>query len=253
MSLWSVFRTTFCITALKDRRCNRGDDCIFAHSYRDLIKVPCELGAECKYINKIFDEVYENVEEKNICRFWHTNESPQSYFTRMYVVTGIVDSIDEKIWLKPDYKPNKPVRTVICNSITRGKKCLYGKNCNFAHSVDSIEEKNICQYGKYCSKIFYDQHKNVYGNVIAKNRVCSFWHPNESKENYATRIFKPEGVLTHNKPVLPKILPSFEGIQQPGIYDEEDEMSEGVADCFKEAKEGNEQPEPGQPGYIVLP
>ena len=77
--------------------------------------------------------------------------------------------------------------TRLCRSVTQKTKCRH-RICNFAHSVDQLQEK-FCRFGITCKFV-----KSI-GNGLYKNnkfgrtgKVCACLHPYESKEAFCNRL-----------------------------------------------------------------
>lgn len=79
-------------------------------------------------------------------------------------------------------------KTKMCRSITDGVPCPHtsnGKVCRFAHSIDELA-KSECFFGTKCR--FTRLVDGVVMNNNKADKVCQFWHPNETDESYGKRL-----------------------------------------------------------------
>lgn len=103
---------------------------------------------------------------------------------------------------KPAYNTHghgAPKFTRMCRSVLTGTKC-YHQNCFFAHDVSQLVHTE-CGFGHRCA--FARQRcTGVYENSNPQQRICSFWHPNETTESYARRngLPMPKTVSKPNQP-----------------------------------------------------
>jgi len=105
-------------------------------------------------------------------------------------------------------------KTRLCNSIMNGMNCVYGEKCQFAHSSSDL---NIleCAFGNNCKLIICEN--NQYKNH--QDKVCSFLHPNETKDNFIIRNFKQTVInkviecIKNDKPIEITIKKNFEKTQ----------------------------------------
>lgn len=101
---------------------------------------------------------------------------------------------------KPAQQEN--VKTVMCKSVAEGRKCTYGSKCRFAHSFDEMR-KSPCKFGDECMFVCCVG-ESVYKNK-GSQKVCAYWHCEESAESYAARLGLKISV---SKPVQPPVRPS---------------------------------------------
>lgn len=89
--------------------------------------------------------------------------------------------------------------TTLCRSVTSGKKC-YHKACNFAHSIDDLQDKE-CRFGLECrfvKQLSNGQYENAKFGRTGKS--CSCMHPGETKKGFCKRM----GLnFTESTPVTP--------------------------------------------------
>jgi hypothetical protein len=86
----------------------------------------------------------------------------------------------------PEPKPTQNKYTMMCKSITNPAlgKCPHGAKCRFAHRLDQLVQTE-CAFGLKCR--FTKQVKpGVFCNH--QNKVCTYWHPEETVNSYAVRI-----------------------------------------------------------------
>ena len=90
---------------------------------------------------------------------------------------------EEKV-RKENFK--KTSKTALCKSVVSGTQCPHGSRCNYAHKFEDVAKiqcKNI-------TNCWHVEHKGdgQYQNV--SERICKFWHQNETVYSY----FKRQGV-----------------------------------------------------------
>ena len=74
--------------------------------------------------------------------------------------------------------------TKLCNSVRTNTRCIHGNRCRFAHRLEDVK-KAYCKWGKVCKFIGVTGEVGCYINRGKK--LCSFWHPRESKESFSFR------------------------------------------------------------------
>jgi hypothetical protein len=87
---------------------------------------------------------------------------------------------------KPDNN-HKPI-TRLCNTVFQGSKCNVS-NCSFAHSIEQLDSKPLCKFGNSCG-LTIKTTEGFYNNRN-KEKICKFWHFQESKESYIKRLNIP--------------------------------------------------------------
>jgi hypothetical protein len=76
--------------------------------------------------------------------------------------------------------------TRMCKSFEQGNICSYGTRCQFAHSFEQLSCRD-CSFGDRCCFIHVSTSGRV-SNQYEADRICSFKHPSESKEQFFQRI-----------------------------------------------------------------
>jgi hypothetical protein len=74
--------------------------------------------------------------------------------------------------LQTQAPPPKAKCTKFCSKIVSGSKCNKGKSCTFAHRIEDWSPIT-CNFGAMCNR---------------KTTNCSYIHPDESKEKFASRV-----------------------------------------------------------------
>lgn len=87
--------------------------------------------------------------------------------------------------------------TKMCKSVMKGDKCSFGANCSFAHSINQLRRKECLYPNCYNVKPLGN---GVYIN--GGNKMCEFWHKDETKASYSKRLRIPDVAMT--SPVIPK-------------------------------------------------
>ena len=115
------------------------------------------------------------------------------------------ESVKEEGWSTVAKKTKdipKPVRSVLtdpreqqkvfaktrfCDSVVEGVKCRHGHNCRFAHNASEIVKRD-CTFSARCRYVWKTE--QGYMNMPCKHtgKVCTFWHPGETNENYEVRM-----------------------------------------------------------------
>lgn len=70
---------------------------------------------------------------------------------------------------------NRFFKTRLCNSVTKGYKCLHGEKCRFAHSLDEMKP-STCLFGEQC-KYFRDN----------QQKTCPYLHKGETMREFQQR------------------------------------------------------------------
>jgi hypothetical protein len=143
----------------------------------------CGFADECKLI--IFENnQYKNTDEK-ICSFLHPKETKENFIVRNFkqnVINKVVEFIKKEKPITLSIKKNTE-KTQMCKSISLKKKCVHGKTCKFAHSIDELNVIN-CSFGDKC-KLIHSKNGN-YLNTDEK-KICFYKHPMETKANFMKR------------------------------------------------------------------
>jgi hypothetical protein len=74
-------KTKMCKTVLLGQVCRYGKNCLFAHNYKNLHRIPCAFRDNCCLVKMFNSNTYINSSTK-VCGFWHPNESFSSYISR---------------------------------------------------------------------------------------------------------------------------------------------------------------------------
>ena len=83
-------------------------------------------------------------------------------------------------------QPHKNRKSQLCKMFfAKGKSCVHGSKCRFAHSEDELDLRQ-CGFGKKCKMIVFNKETNSYLNNEGLH--CNFLHPNETKSNFVNRI-----------------------------------------------------------------
>jgi hypothetical protein len=135
------------------------------------------------FSNKNFPELGDNETEKTD-NFNTKINIPAPKRKHSKIINVFQKSIDTEPNFSRDIMTKK-FKTKLCYSFTNNKKCIYGENCNYAHSYDELNIKK-CLYSEKCNKII----KTEEGKIINadNSNVCRFIHENESKEEYIIRV-----------------------------------------------------------------
>ena len=78
-------KTALCDSVISGKNCRHGSRCKFAHKFEEICKIPCKNITNCWHVKSKGNGLYENSSER-ICKFWHLNETINSYFTRQGVI-----------------------------------------------------------------------------------------------------------------------------------------------------------------------
>ncbi len=100
--------------------------------------------------------------------------------------------------------------TKMCKSVMKGDKCSFGPKCSFAHSINQLRRKE-CLYPN-CYNV------KPLGNGVfinAGNKMCEFWHKDETQFSYSKRLRIPEipdiaTPVPPKQPIKPSILMTAE-------------------------------------------
>lgn len=154
----TIVKTLMCAFGI---RCNRGEDCSFAHTVSELTPKECAFDLNCEKGDK--------------CPYKHSNENKTEY----------VDRITEK---EKGYKKTKnnfknaaaadkpKGEESSNNNNTRSVMCMYARKCRnskctYAHNLSELSPI-MCQYREKCRR----------------GVSCRYMHSNETKQVYVDRI-----------------------------------------------------------------
>ena len=102
-------KTRMCISVERGVKCPHGDKCRFAHSMDELQLPQCMFGCDCRFVQSKGNGLFGNFGTRKVCKFIHTGESKESYYTRTGVKPPVVKSVSKPV-VKPVVKPvSKPV------------------------------------------------------------------------------------------------------------------------------------------------
>jgi len=75
-------RTQMCFSVRTGKPCPHGVRCRFAHSRDQLSILPCNFGTSCRFVNCRYGN-FVNRGQFKICKFLHSQETKENYFTRI--------------------------------------------------------------------------------------------------------------------------------------------------------------------------
>jgi len=104
--------------------------------------------------------------------------------------------------------------TKMCKSVMKGDKCSFGPKCSFAHSINQLRRKE-CLYPN-CYNV------KPLGNGVfinAGNKMCEFWHKDETQASYAKRLRIPYIAMTTPVPPKQPIKPSTLMTDESSVLD----------------------------------
>lgn len=96
-------KTRMCISVEKGIKCPHGDKCRFAHSVDELQLPQCMFGCDCRFVQSMGNGLFGNFGTRKVCKFIHTGESKESYYTRTGVKPPVVKSVSKPV-VKPVVK-----------------------------------------------------------------------------------------------------------------------------------------------------
>ena len=100
-----------------------------------------------------------------------------------------VEVADKK---KSDFTVKK---SQMCKSVKTNSRCMHGKSCRFAHTVDELSPV-MCQHGKNCKFVSFNG--DCYRNN--GNKICTYQHTDEKIEEYLIRSgLKQRGPATEEE------------------------------------------------------
>lgn len=104
--------------------------------------------------------------------------------------------------------------TKMCKSVMKGDKCSFGAKCSFAHSINQLRRKECLYPNCYNVKPLGN---GVYIN--AGNKMCEFWHKDETQFSYAKRLRIPDIAMTTPVPPKQPIKPSILMTDESALLD----------------------------------
>tara|TARA_B100000497_G_scaffold115402_1_gene138906 strand:- start:63 stop:2606 length:2544 start_codon:yes stop_codon:yes gene_type:complete len=236
----SKSKTRMCKSVMENTPCPHGSACRFAHNVNELTPTTCSYGSNCKFQKK--------------CFFLHPSETKDQYITRLYLpvpsntekpktppstehppsteklatksvwkppelpvnknpwkIETSTEQVTEDPWIfvenskkqKPQekFEKNNIEKYRMCTSVLNNTTCPHGSRCRFAHSVDELTPKE-CTYGVCCR--FKDSER------------CAFIHPQETKDQYVTRLCIPVPKKPVEKSIKTTVAPQTE--KEPPVY-----------------------------------
>ena len=190
--------TKMCISIENNQTCPHGENCRFAHSVDELSLSNCLFGEKCRFVfceNGIYKN---NIKSHKICKHAHPDESRENYYQRIGIQQEKTEEkkqekteekkqekTEEKKQEKKQDKTENKYKTRFCNSFKNKEKCPHGKKCKFAHNVDELSLTD-CLFGERCRFVSFVN--GVYKNISETEKICTYIHPCELKDNYVKRI-----------------------------------------------------------------
>jgi hypothetical protein len=104
--------------------------------------------------------------------------------------------------------------TKMCKSVMKGDKCSFGPKCSFAHSINQLRRKECLYPNCYNVKAL---HHGVFINT--GNKMCEFWHKDETQASYAKRLRIPYIAMTTPVPPKQPIKPSILMTDESSVLD----------------------------------
>jgi hypothetical protein len=173
----------FCIYAIRGKLCDR-DTCPYIHDINDIQREYCPF-LKCRLVDIDCPGWYVNVCSRNVCKFWHEQETPESYLRRIYEKYDFIKRIHSKFLNKNSNEPLESISGKLCPKFLKGVDCEKKNKCIFRHSIEDMQ-KTPCPNADLCQNTEFHKDSKLYFNIGEK--VCRGWHPEETSENYLSRL-----------------------------------------------------------------
>jgi len=81
----SVIKTRLCNSVAKHEKCPYGGRCRYAHTRKEIVRLPCSYGDECIFVctGHLTGDLVNDSTKQKICRYQHPSESVDSYHDRV--------------------------------------------------------------------------------------------------------------------------------------------------------------------------
>ena len=237
----SKSKTRMCKSVLENTPCPHGSECRFAHNVNELTPTSCSYGSNCKFQKKCFFLHPSETKDQYIARLClpvpNNTEKPQPSTEQPQNPPSTEKLETKSVWKPPELpvnknpwkietsveqatedpwtfvensKKQKPQEKIeknitekyrMCTSVLKNTACPHGSTCRFAHNVDELTPKE-CTYGVCCRFKFSER--------------CAFIHPQETKDQYVTRLCLPVPKKPSEKSIKKIVVPQTE--KEPPVY-----------------------------------
>ena len=113
-------KTRMCISVERGVKCPHGDNCRFAHSVDELQLPQCMFGCDCRFVQSMGNGLFGNFGTRKVCKFIHTGESKESYYTRTGVKPPVVKSVSKPVVKSVVKSVVRPVVKSVVNPPPKG-------------------------------------------------------------------------------------------------------------------------------------
>ena len=190
----SEVKTLPCKSVLQGNVCPYKHKCKFAHFQEEWNIKDCLNGRRCNRVKG--DKCRRNVDSKNICLYLHPHEDLDMFFFRLKVdFTKFKKPTDEDINMNKHF-------TKMCDSYFLGVPCMNnasGKLCTYAHQIDELVVRE-CMFKNKCNFVSCGDDSRY---TTKDHTICMYSHPDETVDNYVSRVIEPRrGVVVNKTPVL---------------------------------------------------
>ena len=191
----SEVKTLPCKSVLQGNECPYNHKCKFAHFKEEWAIKDCLNGRRCNRVKG--DKCRRNVDAKNICLYLHPDEDLDMFFSRL--------KVDFTKFKKPtveDINMNKHF-TKMCDSYFLGVPCMNnasGKLCTYAHQIDELLVRE-CMFKNKCNFVSCGDGSRY---TTKDHTICMYSHPDETVDNYVSRVIEPRRGVVVNKTLVPK-------------------------------------------------
>ena len=172
-------KTIPCSNILQGNECPYKNKCKYAHYKEEWEVKKCHHGVRC---NRVTGEKCKNVDSNNVCFYRHPHEDEDAFMKRL--------RIDTSTFRKPSNEElNKSKHfTKMCDSYFLEVSCNKSEGeCTYAHTIDQLIV-NKCMFKESCNHVIIsDDGSYTTSGVI----VCMFLHPDETMDNYISRVLEP--------------------------------------------------------------
>lgn len=172
-------KTIPCSNILQGNECAYKHKCKYAHYKEEWEIKNCHHGVRC---NRVTGEKCKNVDSNNVCFYLHPHEDEDAFMKRL--------KIDTSVFKKPsDEELNKSKHfTKMCDSYFLEVPCNKSKGeCTYAHTIEQLV-LNKCMFKESCNHVVISDDGAYSTSGVV---VCMFLHPDETMDNYISRVLEP--------------------------------------------------------------
>ena len=172
-------KTIPCSNIMQGNECPYGNKCKYAHFKDEWDVKNCHHGVRC---NRVTGEKCKNVDSSNVCFYRHPHEDETAFMKRLRIDTSKFKKPSDEELIKSKHF------TKMCDSYFLEVPCNKSEgHCTYAHTIEQLIVGK-CMFKESCNHVLTGEDGMYSTSGII---VCMFLHPDETMDNYISRVLEP--------------------------------------------------------------